>query len=266
MGLKVCYVCHSEKENDLFRKGKNKCVECHKKYMTEYYLINKDKILKGQQINSSKLIIGSKVCVECNIEYDNKFFTQNRKQCNKCRKKSNKKYYSENKDSLLLKQKNYILNNKDKQKDYFYKNKDKRKEYMKLYYQNNKDKINKQKEIYSKNRRNNDSLYKLKYNIRRSINISLRNKGFVKKSKTEIILCCSINDFFKYLESKFEPWMNWNNYGLYDGTLNYGWDIDHIEPLANAKTEEEILRLNHYTNLQPLCSYTNRNIKKDNFG
>lgn len=58
--------------------------------------------------------------------------------------------------------------------------------------------------------------------------------------------------------------MDWNNYGLYNGTENYGWDIDHIECMSKAITEEDVIRLNHYTNLQPLCSYTNRVIKKDN--
>lgn len=56
--------------------------------------------------------------------------------------------------------------------------------------------------------------------------------------------------------------MTWENRGLYNGELNYGWDIDHIIPLASAEKEEDIIRLNHYTNLQPLCSYTNRYIKK----
>ena len=49
-------------------------------------------------------------------------------------------------------------------------------------------------------------------------------------------------------ESKFESWMTWDNYGLYNGELNYGWDIDHIIPLASAKT---------------VCSKVNRYIKKD---
>jgi hypothetical protein len=58
-------------------------------------------------------------------------------------------------------------------------------------------------------------------------------------------------------------------YGLYNGELNYGelnygWDIDHKIPLSSGKTEEKIIELNHYTNLQPLCSKINRDIKKDN--
>jgi len=57
--------------------------------------------------------------------------------------------------------------------------------------------------------------------------------------------------------------MNWNNRGLYNGELNYGWDIDHIIPLSSAENEEDLYKLSHYTNLQPLCSYTNRYIKRD---
>ena len=57
--------------------------------------------------------------------------------------------------------------------------------------------------------------------------------------------------------------MTWENRGLYNGELYYGWDIDHIIPISTAKTEEEIIKLNHYSNLQPLCSYTNRVIKRD---
>ena len=61
----------------------------------------------------------------------------------------------------------------------------------------------------------------------------------------------------------FEPWMNWENKGLYNGKLNYGWDIDHKIPVSSATTEEELVKLNHYTNLQPLCSKINRDIKKN---
>jgi len=94
--------------------------------------------------------------------------------------------------------------------------------------------------------------------------VSLNNINKKKNNKKTItILGCSITEFGKYLESKFDDWMNWDNKGLYNGEFNYGWDIDHIIPVSTTETEEEILRLNHYTNLQPLCSKINRDIKKD---
>ena len=57
--------------------------------------------------------------------------------------------------------------------------------------------------------------------------------------------------------------MTWDNYGKYNGEFNCGWDIDHIIPTMVAKTEEDLIKLNHYTNMQPLCSKINRDIKKD---
>jgi hypothetical protein len=60
--------------------------------------------------------------------------------------------------------------------------------------------------------------------------------------------------------------MNWDNYGNpKDGMLEYNktWDIDHITPTSSAITEEELIKLNHYTNLKPLCSKFNRHIKRD---
>jgi hypothetical protein len=39
---------------------------------------------------------------------------------------------------------------------------------------------------------------------------------------------------------------------------NYGqWHIDHIIPLATAKTEQDVYTLSHYTNLQPLWAKDN---------
>jgi hypothetical protein len=77
-----------------------------------------------------------------------------------------------------------------------------------------------------------------------------------------LILGCTFEEFKSYLEAKWEPWMNWENYGLYNGKPNYGWDIDHIKPIKTAITEDDIINLNYYTNLQPLCSFINREIKR----
>ena len=74
---------------------------------------------------------------------------------------------------------------------------------------------------------------------------------------------CTIEQFKSYLENKFEHWMSWDNYGKFNGQLNYGWDLDHIIPISSAITKEEVEKLNHYTNFQPLCSKINRHIKVD---
>lgn len=83
-------------------------------------------------------------------------------------------------------------------------------------------------------------------------------KKYYEKNKDRAKL---YNELRNYLESKFESWMTWENYGKYNGELNYGWDIDHIIPSSSAKTEEDVIKLNHYSNLQPLCSYINRYVK-----
>lgn len=85
-----------------------------------------------------------------------------------------------------------------------------------------------------------------------------------KNNKYQQILGTSFPELKKYIESKWEPWMNWNNYGLYKtNEYNVGWDIDHIIPTSSANTKEELLKLLHHTNLQPLCSNINRNVKRN---
>lgn len=123
----------------------------------------------------------------------------------------------------------------------------------------------KRSKLFSKRLKSN-KLLRLRTNISNLIRISIKNSGYRKSNKSEEILGCSFIEFKLHLESKFEPWMNWSNYGkCKNGELNYGWDIDHIIPVCSAKNEEEIIKLNHYTNLQPLCSWTNRYIKRDNY-
>jgi hypothetical protein len=204
-------------------------------------------------------------------------------QCLICIKEKDRIYYENNKESILEKCKkyrsvspkkdrssyikNYREKNKDKLKEYrknrYLNNKDKENEYNKNYRLNNKDYFREYDNSYKKNRMNKDIVFKLGRNIRGLITSSINKKGFKKNTKTFNILGCSFEEFKTYLESKFEPWMNWDNKGLYNGELNYGWDIDHIIPSSSAKDEDDVIRLNHYTNLQPLCSKVNRDIKKD---
>jgi hypothetical protein len=131
------------------------------------------------------------------------------------------------------------------------------KEKAKAYRIANKERLN----LLDRERMLNDSSYKLKRNIRTLIRQSFKHNGTKKNTKTINILGCSIDEFKAYIETQFEPWMNWANKGLYNGQPNYGWDIDHIIPNSTATNDEDIYKLNHYTNLQPLCSYINRVVK-----
>jgi len=197
-------------------------------------------------------------------------------------------YRKKNADKINQKNKEYREANKDKIKEYdkkrylenreenLKKQKEKRNTTKRIYSDEqklakklsarfSKEKIMAYMKEYSKRKRKEDPLFKLKANLRSRIYDIFRNKNLPKNSSTEQILSCSFIEFKQYLESKFESWMNWDNYGLYNGTPNYGWDIDHIIPMSKGLTEDEVIKLNHYTNLQPLCSYYNRDIKKHIF-
>lgn len=200
-----------------------------------------------------------KICAKCHDEKPiNEFYISNsskdghQSNCKLCVKEYN-----------ILYSKINTVKIKDRQKEYNDKNKKNIKEKHKIYCQINKDILKKKNVARRKIRHQTDNLFRLKHNIRGSIGKSIRNKGYTKKTHTYVILGCSYDEIKSHLEKQFQPWMNWNNYGLYNGTPNYGWDIDHIIPDSSATTEEELLTLNHYTNLQPLCSHINRDIKRN---
>lgn len=124
----------------------------------------------------------------------------------------------------------------------------KNKETQRLYEKNNRDKINKRR----KHRRDTDPLYRLSENIRAMIRKTLsRNK---QSFLTTDVLGCSFDDFKIYIENQFAEGMTWDN--------RSEWHIDHIIPISFAKTENEVVLLNHYTNLRPL--WANDNIIKSN--
>ncbi len=206
-------------------------------------------------------------------EYDKEYYLINREK----KKEREKKRYLDNKEKILTSRKEYYLDNRDtlieNSKDYYNNNKEKVLTYKKEYRKLNISKIKKYRlshkvylNKYYSDRYRNDNLYRLGCSVRSLIRISFDRTGYCKKTKTENILGCTIEEFKLYLESKFEPWMNWNNYGNWNGEpneLNVAWDIDHIIPVSTAKNEEDIIKLNHYSNLCPLCSYTNRHIKRN---
>lgn len=120
------------------------------------------------------------------------------------------------------------------------------------YAKRNREKINERRKKYFKN-----NLFKLRITLSNRLNSCIRL--FFKKRKKDSslkYLGCTLEFLTQHLESKFKEGMNWNNYGL------YGWHIDHIVPLSSAKSEEDLYKLCHYTNLQPL--WAKENLSKNN--
>jgi hypothetical protein len=207
-----------------------------------------------------------KKCNKCEIEKTSEYFMKMKRSkdgldsyCKKCKselmskyKEYYKNYYIENTETIKQRSKEYNQNNKERVNNYKQK-----------YYLENKDSINEYKNNYIKNRKSKDSLFKLKCNVRTLILNSINRNGFKKNSQTSNIIECSFEELKLYLEKKFESWMTWDNYGKYNGELNYGWDIDHIIPISSSETKEDVFKLNSYKNLQPLCSKVNRDIKRD---
>lgn len=226
--MRICKTCNIEKSLSEFNGGRNHCKPCNRK---KYY----DKVKNGMFD-----VLGKKECSRCKEVKDSAEFRTHRTYCKKC---ENKQTYESRKDVQY----------------------EKNKEYLKKYQTTNKDRTNERMRNYKKERKKSDTLYKCSIILSRIVRNSVKVYGMEKENtKSKDIIGLSKSEFRLYLESKFEPWMSWDNYGLYNGQMNYGWDIDHIIPLSSAKSEEELVKLNHYTNLQPLCSYINRYVKKDN--
>lgn len=208
-------------------------------------------------------ILLEKKCTKCEKIHPNttEFFKKDKKRqdklttvCKSCYKNSSKEYRKINKEKIQLNKKIYYSD---------VKNKEHKKENDKIYRQNNKEHNSNYMRIYVKNRAKTDFVFKLMRKIQGAINDSMRKNGFTKKSRTHEILGCSFEEFKTYIDNQFLSWMNWENHGLYNGEFNFGWDLDHKIPIDSAITEYDVIRLNHYTNFQPLCSKINRYIKKD---
>ena len=206
-----------------------------------------------------------KTCITCSDELDKKLFTKDGFICIKCRKlDSSRRYRETHREELREKNKIYKLQNPEIIKKWR-ENSNIKKEYNRKYFLDNKERLNKYKNNWFNEKMKSDIGFKLKKKIKTTIKDAFRGKYYKRNKKIIDILGCSIDDFKSYLESKFESWMSWENHGLYNGELNYGWDIDHIIPISTAKTEEDIIKLSHFLNFQPLCSKINRDIKRSKY-
>lgn len=227
METKICTKCGIEKEIDKFKRFKSTndqyyytgdCKQCRN---LEAYNRNK----KYRLSHKKEIAIMKKI----NYQKNKKIISQKQK-----------KYYEEHKEKIKMRSKIWYYNNQEK-------NSKRKKEY----YEQNKDSILKEKYKYKKERLKKDNLFKIKEQTRNMIRTTFRRKGFSKSKKTEEILGCKLNFFYKYLLKTYIY-----NYG-YKYNSKEPVEIDHIIPLSTANTEKEVIKLCHYTNLQLLKAKDN---------
>ena len=147
--------------------------------------------------------------------------------------------------------KQYRQNNKEKFKKikekFIENNPDYHKEYSKKWRKSNPG--------YNKKRKQTNPLIKLHHSISDAYYRGIKSINGIKSNKTlDVLGLESWNLFKEHIEKQWEEGMSWENYGR---NFKNNWSIDHIIPISSAKTEEEIKKLNHYTNLRPMWHIDN---------
>lgn len=230
--MKKCNTCNCEKPYDSFTKEKlakdgykNKCKECINKAAKEKYALAPD-IRKEYEAEWRK-----KNPDKCKAKIY-RWRENNPQQFSEYRKK----YYKENRDKVLEQNKKTYEKHKDK---YNARNKKYHKDNHKQLMQKRKERIEASPLLQFKERirlLTKNSFYRLKHN---------------KTKRTSEILGADWETVKTHIVSQFNDGMTWEDF--VSGDIH----IDHIKPLASAKTEEELIALCHYTNLQPLWALDN---------
>lgn len=231
-----------------------KCTKCNiEKNECEFYF-RKDRNTYYSTCISCKLQ-KNKEWVNSNSEY-HKSLKKNWVEKNKDYMKKYWMLYSEsNSDKLKEKSKKYYKSNSEKHKQLMIDWRERNPEYHKIYDKEYNIKNPEYKKNYIKNKRNSDDLFRLSCNLQRRVKLFLDSKNISKQNKTFDIVGCSPEFLKEYLEKQFTEGMSWELVGKHI-------HIDHIIPLSSAKTEEEVYKLCHYSNLQPL--WAEDNMKKSN--
>lgn len=266
----TCLNCLQAKQYNEFTKDSSKkkgikriCKECNK---------NNSKKLRDLQ----KSIKPTIKCVKCGVDTGR---TQKQvKYCSDCLKlrlkeKRTEAYKKQDKEKLKERNRIYRIKNKekenkrcrDKSKKYREKNRDKINEKSRIYRINNKEKINKTIKKY----RENNFWVKIRSAISCRINETLKLQG-VSKNGTSCLfkLDYTIQQLMSYLESKFELWMTWSNWGKYDPKIwddndpaTWTWQIDHIIPCSELKYDSmdhpNFIKCWSLENLRPLSAKQN---------
>lgn len=113
----------------------------------------------------------------------------------------------------------------------------------------NRERCNENRRKNRAKKRKTDPYYALLTRCRSRTTKAFQEAGYTKKSKTREMLGADLGTVAFHIECQFLDGMGWHN--------RDEWHIDHIVPLSHAKNEDELAKLCHYTNLQPLWAKDN---------
>lgn len=204
-------------------------------------------------------------CKDCKKITDNKSYITHKSK----RQAKSKERYNANHDAILQKQQQAYYDNHEqilaerKLLRQIPENKKKKQITDKKYREKNKDKIKKQNNEYrqkrenkdrknqrARERRDNDWIYKLIDNTRKNISSAFYNRGYTKRSHTYTILGESYAFVIIYLFTQAK--LRYPDFNEKDFLKKNMYQIHHKVFLETAKTEEDVIKLNHYTNLELL--------------
>ena len=149
-----------------------------------------------------------------------------------------------------------------------------KKEYNKEYRRKNGEKLNennrqwrKDNPHYETDRRANDPLYRIRKNVSCAVYAALAARRTSKDGQSTFAhLPYTTQQLREHIESQFEDWMTWDNWGMIGGDERT-WNIDHIYPHSKFQyetLEDEAFKLCwSLNNLRPLDAEENVS-KRDN--
>jgi hypothetical protein len=232
---KFCAKCKTKKDESEFSKNRSnkdgisdRCKECEKQRAIEYRLNNPENQRASSKRWRSNYPERQKEIYENYIK---------------------KNPHMKGNVRLKEKRKDPIFNEKhlEQRREYYKENVVKLRAKRKDFYYNHKTEERARSNKWKREKMKSDPIFRIKKNLRDRIRKYMKGESIGKR--TFDIIGLNPYDFKIYIESKFVDGMTWKNYGK--------WHIDHKQSLCQAKTPDEILKFNHYTNLQPLWAEDN---------
>lgn len=205
-----------------------------------------------------------KMCSKCKSYKDKSLFSPDNRtpsglqsQCRECQKIAASLLSEEKKEkraeAARIRARLWHLENRERsiasKKKWRCENIEKKRNSDRQYYYENKEKIIEYNRSYNSTKYKEDHTYRLGKNIGHRIRMALSSVGYTKKSRTTEIIGCDLETLKAHISRQFLKGMTWGN--------RRDWHIDHIIPLSKAETEDDVVRLNHYTNLRPLWAKDN---------